>query len=582
MAPPAPASAPVSKLQRILDRAVAAYQAGRLTEAEEICQKLVAKKSNFFGGVHVLAVVQNELKKYDLALANYNRAIALEPNNAEALSNRGNTLVFLDRCEEALRDYDRSISLKPQSAITHNSRGYNLFRLKRYDEALASFDRAIALSPRYYEAHYNRANALLELKRFDEAMASCDRALSTRTTADATEVRGRVFSAMRRHEEAISNYERALSIDPDHIDANTNRAAALWSMGRLDEALQACDKAISLQPDFARAHMICSGVSMLKGDVRRGFQEYEWRWGLGEMEGGDRQYRQPLWLGAEDLAGKTILLHSEQGFGDAIQFCRYAPLVAARGANVLVGVREPLHRFLSTLPGSIHVIAPGAPLPHLDFHCPLLSLPHAFDTDLSSIPSQAAYLRPDGAIAAKWNLRLGTKTRPRIGLVWSGNPDHKRDGERSMSFATIAPLMEFDASFVVLQKEIRPDESEAIANSGALLFGKEFSDFADTAALISQLDLVITVDTGVAHVAGAIGTPVWIMVTHIPDWRWMMDRDDSPWYPSARLFRQDATREWPPVVARVRDALSGIADAPLAPRKLDAAPEATPTVSISA
>ena len=263
----------------------------------------------------------------------------------------------------------------------------------------------------------------------------------------------------------------------------------------------------------------------------------------------------PLWLGDAPVAGKTVLLHAEQGLGDTIQFCRYAPRVAALGARVVLEVQRPLVDLMKTLAGPAAVVARGDALPDFDLHCPLLSLPLAFGTRLDTIPAEVPYLRaPPGA--TDWDARLGAK-RPRIGLVWSGNPGHKRDRDRSIPFYALLPLLDLDATFVSLQKEVRPADAAVLKQTGTVIDAADaLTTFSDTAALIAALDLLITVDTSVAHLAGALGKPVWVLLPQVPDWRWLLERDDSLWYPSARLFRQNDTRAWGPVIARVRDALS--------------------------
>jgi hypothetical protein len=296
-------------------------------------------------------------------------------------------------------------------------------------------------------------------------------------------------------------------------------------------------------------------ASLITGDLPRGWVEYQWRRKAPIAGLSPRDFPQALWLGEQEIAGKTILLHSEQGFGDSIQFCRYAPLVAARGARVIMEVEAPLRNLMTGLAGTAEIVAKGSPLPDFDLQCPLPSLPLAFKTGLDTIPQNMPYLRAPKQAMAHWAALLGAKRSPRIGLAWAGNTRHVRDGERSMRLRDLLPLLDIDATFVSLQKEVRAGDAEILANSGMRRFGEQLGDFSDTAGLISQLDLVISVDTGVAHLAGALGKPVWILLTHAPDWRWLLDRDDTPWYPTARLFRQADSREWGSVVARVGEAL---------------------------
>jgi hypothetical protein len=368
--------------------------------------------------------------------------------------------------------------------------------------------------------------------------------------------RGVTLHKLRRLEEALANHDSALASRPDYAEALANRGVVLYDLKRFDEALASYDRAIALRPDYADAHFLKGLSSLVTGDFERGWIEYEWRRKAPAAGIAERDFPQPLWLGADDVAGKTILLHSEQGFGDSIQFCRYAPLVAAYGARVIVEVEEPLRGLMTGLAGAAQIIAKGRPLPDFDFQCPLLSLPLAFKTRLETIPSSPSYLRAPAQNLQNWDARLGMERRPKIGFAWSGNAKHVRDRERSIGLSELLPLLDIDATFVSLQKEVRAADAETLKKSaGILRFDDELKDFSDTAALISRLDLIISVDTSIAHLAGALGKPVWVLLTHAPEWRWLLDRDDSPWYPTARLFRQDDARAWDEVIARVRDAL---------------------------
>ena len=649
-----------SKLALQLNKAIASFQAGQFGEAEQICQKIVATKSNFFDAQYVLAVVLASQGKHDLALTSYNRALTVQPDHPDALSNRGNTLKELQRFDEAIASYDRALVLKPDhvgalnnravvlqvlqrndealasldralalqpnypdalinrgltlnalgrfdealasydralalqpgSLPAHCNRGNTLRAMQRFEDALASYDRALALLPNFAEAHANRAILLAQLKRYDEALAAFERLLTlVPNNAEGYNNRGVILAEMKRFTEALANYDRALSLVPDYTDALYNRGNALHELGRYDEALACYDRvllsrpndgnalnnrgkalkelnrydeamecsarALAALPDNIVAHCNEASMRLLIGDLPRGFAEYEWRWKKADMAPARRDFPQPLWLGEGDIAGKTIFLHGEQGFGDAIQFCRYATLVAARGARVILEVRPPLVALMASLAGPSTVVAKGDPLPEFDLHCPLLSLPLAMGTKLETVPAQVPYLGARPELSAAWGARLGAKTRPRVGLCWSGNATHERDRERSMRLADYLPLLELDATFVSLHQEVRPDDAAVLtARPDILHFGEALKDFTDTAALIGALDLVMTVDTSVAHLAGALGKPVWIMLTYVPEWRWLLTREDSPWYPSARLFRQEEGRAWAGVVARLRAAAS--------------------------
>jgi tetratricopeptide (TPR) repeat protein len=346
-----------------------------------------------------------------------------------------------------------------------------------------------------------------------------------------------------------------LAARPDYAEALVNRGVTLQGLTQFDAALASYDQTIALRPDDADAHFFRGLSRLVTGDFARGWIDYQWRRKAPSARLTARDFPQPLWLGEDDIAGKTILLHSEQGFGDSIQFCRYVPLVAARGARVIVEVEEPLCELMAGLAGTAQIIAKGDPLPDFDIQCPLPSLPLAFKTGIKTIPSSVPYLRARRQALERWGALLGTHRSPRIGLAWAGNAKHVRDRERSMALRDLLPLLEIDARFVSLQKDLRTGDAEILKRCNVCQVGQQFGDFSDTAALISQLDLVISVDTSVAHLAGALGKPVWILLTHAPDWRWLLDRDDSPWYPSARLFRQRETREWGSLTMRVREAL---------------------------
>ena len=544
-------------------------------------------------------VVLRELKRYEEALKSLERALVLRPDYAEAHSNRGNVLKALLRFNEALASYDRALALRPDFAQAHSNRGDVLCELKRFEEALTSCERALKLQPNFAEAHCNRANALRKLKRLDEAMAGYDRALSLKPDyAEAHSNRGTVLHDLHRFEEALVSYDRALALRPDFAEALSNRGNALQELHRFEEALEeyqrayglrqdfaeaysncgnalreldrfeealaSFERAIALRPDFAEAHFNAAHCLLLTGDLGRGWKQYEWRWLTDQLNSEGRNFAQPQWTGSDEIAGKTILLHAEQGLGDTLQFCRYVPRVTARGARVIFEVQKPLVALMRTLSSGTEVIAKGDPLPAFDMHCPLLSLPLAFNTELDTIPGETRYLSSDAAKRDGWRARLGPHGQPRVGLVWAGDPRkrlpnaHLIDRQRSVTFDSLAPLLDVaDCEFVSLQKG---EDAIAQLRSSPLRhriidWSSDFHDFSDTAALIDNLDLVIAVDTSVAHLAGALGKPLWLLNRYNTCWRWLLDRDDSPWYPSVRQFRQDKSRSWDPVIGRVAAAL---------------------------
>ena len=331
----------------------------------------------------------------------------------------------------------------------------------------------------------------------------------------------------------------------------------LKELKQLDAALTSYDIAIELKRDYAEAYWNKSLALLLQGEFIKGFNEYEWRWKNENIKkiAGERSFTQPLWVGNESLANKTILLWSEQGLGDSIQFCRYAKLVKSLGAKVLLDVPKPLVALLDELEGVDLLIEKGKPLPNFDFQCPLMSLPLAFKTDLNSIPNPTDYLKNIAEKVEVWSKRVGEKSNPRIGLVWSGSTGHKNDHNRSLTLTDVIKHLPPNFEYVSLQKEVREADKDVLSNSAIKHYGDQLVDFADTAALCDLMDIVISVDTSVAHLAGALGKTTWILLPYVPDWRWLLDRDDSPWYASAKLYRQGEDRQYAPVLERIANDL---------------------------
>jgi tetratricopeptide (TPR) repeat protein len=546
-----------SDVEALYNRGNALKELKRFEEALASYDRALASRPRFVEALSGRGNALNELKRFDEALTSYESALALQPHSAEILYNRGNSFQKLKRFDEALTSYNHALSQRPDLVEALTNRGNVLSALKRFDEALASYNRALALRPSDVETLYNRGNALRELKRFETALDSYESALALRPDfVEALSNRGSTLKDLKRFDEALESYESVLAIRPDYVDALCNRALTLKELKRFDEALANYDRALKVQSDDAEAHYSQALCLLLTGELERGWEKSEWRWQLEQMKRENRRFSQPLWLGAEGVANKTIFLHAEQGFGDTIQFCRYLPLVAARGARVILEVQAPLRGLVGTLVGAARTISKGDHVPDFDLHCPLLSLPLAFASRIETIPNSMPYLSAPARAVADWQTRLGPKHRPRFGLAWSGSPLHKNDRNRSISLAALLSLLDLDATFVSLQKDVRSEDVPILKERGDIChYGDGLKDFADTAALIANLDLVISVDTSVAHLAGALAKPVWVLLPFIPDWRWLLDRDDSPWYPTARLFRQDHTRTWDNVITRVHTAL---------------------------
>ncbi len=526
---------------------------GRYAEAAVHYRRALAIEPGYAEGHNNLANALRELGQIDEALFHYRKALDLKPDHAGLYSNLGNLLQDLKRFDEALAAHEKALALKPDLPEAHNNRGNALRSLRRPGEALAAFERALELRPDYAEAHYNRGNALRDLGRAGEALAGFDRALELKPDyPEAHNNRGNVRQELRRYDEAMAAYDRALELKPDYPEAHNNRGNALQELRRYDEAMAAYDRALELKPDYAEASWNKALLLLLRGEYGEGWRLFESRWGTEDSRPMVRGFRQPLWLGDADLRGKRILVHAEQGFGDTLQMLRYIPMLLKREAEVLIEVPGPLVRLVTEIPGVSGVLAKGSPLPDFDCHCPFMSLPLAFETRIETIPADVPYLRTPAATMKKWGDRLGTKARPRIGLMGSGSTWHKNDRYRSIPLDRFYSLLDRDADFYSLQKEYRDPDREWLAVEPRIRdFSAELLDFSDTAGLIGQLDRVITVDTSVAHLAGALGKEVWILIPYSPDYRWLLDREDSPWYPTARLFRQTAPNDWDSVIARI-------------------------------
>ena len=500
---------------RCLSLAVRFHQGGRLAEAEELYRTVLEMAPDEADALHLSGL------------------IAYQSGDAA----RGAVLI------------GRAVRLRRTPEFLCNY-GLALDGAGRWAEAAAAGRAAVALAPDLTEAHLNLGNALNGLERFEDAAIALRRATALRPgEAKAHCSLGYALEQQDRLPEAEAAYRTAAGLLPSLGEAWANLGRVLNELGRAPEALEAFRAAVRARPSNAKDHWNLALALLLNGQLAEGFAEYEWRWLYDAFPSPRRRFAQPLWAG-EPLAGRTILLHAEQGLGDAIQFARYAPVVAHLGGRVVLEVHAPLRRLFGGLGGVSALATLGGALPDFDLHCPLLSLPRL----VGSIPTDVPYLSVEADAVAAWRERLGDGVK--VGLVWAGNPGHANDRNRSAPLTALEPLLRTPGvRFFSLQKAPRPGDRETMAELGVVDLGPDLDDFADTAAALTALDALVTVDTSVAHLAGALGRPVWLLLPFVPDWRWMMHGDDSPWYPTMRLFRQAVAGDWEPVCRRVAEHL---------------------------
>jgi tetratricopeptide (TPR) repeat protein len=490
----------------------------------------------------------------------FDRALQLAPENAGLWYQLGEVLKAQDRRDEAVLAYEQVLKFQPAHIEAANSAGLLRFEAEHYSEAIGHFDLSLRQQADQAGVLCLKGISLRRLRRYQEAFASGERAHALAPhDPDIANSLGCILQNLGHHDDAIAAFDKAIALRPAFAEFHNHRGTSLAELHRFDEAFASFDRAIALKPDLADAHWNAALFRLLVGDFAVGWAAREWGRKCRAVGFVERSFDAPLWLADAPLAGKTILLHSDEGLGDTIHFSRYATMVAEQGARVLLEVDAVLQPLLADIAGVAACLKRGLdPLPPADFHCPLSSLPLAFATQLETIPAAPSYLpAPAQDRLQRWVDRLGPRDGLRVGLVWSGNPAHLNDHNRSVPFERLAPVLDLDARFVSLQKDMRPSDRAAFSAHPAILdLTADLGDFVDTAALISCLDLVLTVDTSVAHLAAALGKPTWIMLPYTPDYRWLLGRDDSPWYPSVRLFRQDDSCDYTPVVARIRAALS--------------------------
>jgi len=584
--------------QKQLFDAVAAHRRGDFDAAEAGYRAILRVQPKHFDATQLLGAVLLARGKHKEAGTLLRRAIAMQPRVAIPHNNLGAVMTALGQPEEALACFTQAVALDSNYAEAFNNRGNVLVELGRQGEALADYDRALAINANQINALQRSARILADAGRFEEAMARDAKALAaTQPTAEMYLRSGNVLLHCKRHEEALAAYAKALDAEPDFLRAMINRTAVLESLGRFEEGIQHLDRALVLHPDhpeliynkatllkgigrideaceyYRKALAISPGepnaatylgmAMLLKGDFASGWPLYEHRWRQQVNAGKRPAFTAPVWQG-EPLEGRKILVHAEQGLGDVVQFCRYLPLLRQRGAEVVFLVAGKMCALLRSACPDIAFSSAIADAQSraADFQIAIMSLPLVFGTTLENIPAAVSYLKPDAERVERWREKIGTHGF-RVGICWQGKPDVSADPARSFPLAMLAPLASIPGvRLISLQKS---EGVEQIAQCGFDIetLGDDFdagSDgFVDTAAVMENLSLVISPDTAIAHLAGALGRPTWVALKSVPDWRWLLDREDSPWYPTMRLFRQPTGRDWEDVFLRMRSELERLA-----------------------
>lgn len=539
--------------ETILSAALRHHRAGRLEQAETGYRSVLTTQPGHAGANHFLGLLAYQRGQHATAVDLIEKAIAEDGDNATYHQNLGCALKAMNRLDDAVASLQRAIALRPDYSEAHYNLGNALKELDRPDEASAAYRRAIEFNPRHAEALVNLGAALSATRDYDEAVTVLRRAVELAPDdADAYTNLGAALTSLARFEDSAAACARAVELRPDFAAAHCNLGNALQNLTRLDEAIAAYRRAVALAPDYAEAHQNLGISLLLAGHLREGWAEYEWRLKIAHLASLPPRFPQPLWDGS-DVTGRTILLQAEQGLGDTLQFMRFAPMVAARCDRVVLQCPALLVRLLNGAPGIDEVVAYDGELPPFDTWASLVTVPRLFNVTFDTLTADVPYLAADPATAAAWRNRFGGSQGLRVGLVWAGNPRHGNDENRSLTLRQLEPLLRTPgASFFSLQIGEKAKELKELTDSPIEDLSPLITDFADTAAAIDCLDLVVSVDTSTAHMAGALGKPIWVLLPFVPDWRWMLERDDSPWYPTMRLYRQSKPGGWGPVIERVR------------------------------
>jgi tetratricopeptide (TPR) repeat protein len=528
-------------LQTLMEQGRAALASGDRQRALECFTRIVERDPNNVAALNNRGLLLGHLRQIEPALVCFRQALQIDPVNVIALVNGGIALAHLGQSAIAVDWYARAIAIDPRHVEAWMCRGQALKLLHRPAEAVECFNAILQIEPRNIDAYFNLGQLFETLGREAEAQMCF----------------GEALNYLHRYPEALARFDRLVAQRPADPALLVGRSVALAGLDRNAEALDCLAQALRIEPELPFAVNNRSCLLLAQGLLPQGFQGLEIRWKIAPFKDHRPATTAPLWLGDSSLSGKTILVLHEQGLGDTLQFIRYVPLLAGRGARVLLRLPAALLEVMRTLEGVAQIVPDSAPLPPHDLYCPVMSLPLAFGTTVENIPAAIPYLHPDPARVARWKSRLGIKTRPRVGLVWAGRHRPPINYARDVPLAALQPLLDLDAQFISLQREMAPADSINLASMPAIVrHGESLTDFADTAALLANLDLLISVDTAVVHLAGALGKAVWVMNRYAPCWRWLRGRSDSPWYPTARLFRQTTFGDWAGVVGQIRQALT--------------------------
>ena len=541
-------------IQKSLTAGFALHQQGKLDEAQSYYETVLSADPKNFDALHLLGVIAHQRQNHAAAMEWLNRAIQQNPRSALAHLNRGNTVKAMGDIRRAIIDFEKAIAMNPGYAEAYVNLGIARQECGQPDEALNCYRKAIHLKPDFAEAYFAMGNALQEYDQIDAAIVSLQEATRLAPGFAAAYCNlGNLLKERGRFDEAVAVYTQAIRAQPDFAVAYCNLGNTQKEKQQFELAIASYIQATTLNPDFAEAHWNRSLVHLLSGDFESAWPLFEWRWKAKKNNISLPDFQRPLWLGKQAITGKTILICWEQGFGDTIQFCRYVPLVQALGTKVLLVVPPSLVPLLKSLDGVDQVLGPDEPISDFDYYCPLMSLPLAFRTTLQTIPAAKAYLHTDAHKLNLWARKLPPIGRKRVGIAWSGSTTNK---SRSVPLEELILHLPKHLDYVCLQKDVTAVERDILSRAKMYCFDEYVADFSDTAALCALTDMVISIDTSAAHLAGALGKQTWVLLPHLPDWRWLLKRADCPWYPSMRLYRQDEMGDWGPVLQRVAQDLT--------------------------